>query len=92
MSLGLPVLTSNVRPVQRIVLEEACGLSYEWGNISDLSLKIDMLRSSAQRHTMGEAGRRAVQSKYNWSIDGGVLSRSLRAVHDEYLLARARAT
>jgi glycosyltransferase involved in cell wall biosynthesis len=92
MSLGLPVLTSNVRPVQRIVLEEACGLSYEWGNISDLSLKIDVLRSSAQRHTMGEAGRRAVQAKYNWSIDGAVLSRSLRAVHDEYRLAHSSAT
>lgn len=92
MSLGLPVLTSNVRPVQRIVLEEACGLSYEWGNISDLCSRIDLLRSSAQRQAMGEAGRRAVQSKYNWSIDGGVLSRSLRAVHDEYLVARSSAT
>jgi len=51
-----------------------------------------VLRSSAQRHTMGEAGRRAVQAKYNWSIDGAVLSRSLRAVHDEYRLAHSSAT
>lgn len=92
MSLGLPVITSNVRPVQRIVLEEACGLAYEWGNISDLCVKIDTLRSVAQRQQMGEAGRRAAQSKYNWSHDGGVLSRTLRAVRDNYRSARAHGS
>jgi glycosyltransferase involved in cell wall biosynthesis len=89
MSLGLPVITSNVRPVERIVLQEACGLAYEWGNIDDLCAKLDTLRSSAQRQKMGEAGRRAVQSKYHWSNDGGVLSRTLRAVHHNYQSARS---
>jgi glycosyltransferase involved in cell wall biosynthesis len=89
MSLGLPVITSNVKPVQRIVSEESCGFSYEWGNISDLCSKLDALRSAAQRQKMGEAGRRAVQSKYNWSRDGSVLSRTLVAVHDDYWLARS---
>jgi glycosyltransferase involved in cell wall biosynthesis len=88
MSLGLPVITSNVRPVQRIVQEEACGLAYEWGNISDLCLKIDGLRSADQRRQMGEAGRRAVQSKYNWPTDGAVLSRKLLAVRANYRSTR----
>lgn len=88
MSLGLPVLTSNVRPVERIVLEEACGLVYEWGNIPDLCSKIAVLRSGTQRQMMGEAGRRAVLSKYNWSLDSAVLSRALRAVCDDYLAGR----
>lgn len=89
MSLGLPVITSNVRPVQRIVLQEACGLAYQWGNIDDLCSKLATLRSAAERQKMGDAGRRAVHSKYNWSNDGGVLSRTLLAVHDSYLTARA---
>ena len=89
MSLGLPVLTSNVGPVQRIVLEEACGVAYQWGNIDDLCAKIDALRPAAQRAQMGAAGRRAVLGKYNWSNDGAVLSRTLRAVRDGYHAARA---
>lgn len=90
MSLGLPVVTSNVKPVQRIVSEERCGVSYEWGNINDLCSKLDTLRSATERRKMGEAGLRAVQSKYNWSFDGGVLSRTLMAIHDDYRLARSR--
>jgi glycosyltransferase involved in cell wall biosynthesis len=90
MSLGLPVITSNVRPVERIVLEEACGLAYEWGNIDDLCLKIATLQSPAQRQVMSEAGRRAVLSRYNWSHDGAVLSRTLQAARDDYLAARSR--
>lgn len=89
MSLGLPVITSNVSPVQRILFEEGCGVTYESGNINDLCLKIDTLRPAAQRQKMGEAGRRAVQSKYNWSRDGGVLSRTLMAVHADYRSARS---
>jgi glycosyltransferase involved in cell wall biosynthesis len=90
MSLGLPVITSNVRPVQRIVSEERCGLTYEWGNINELCSRIDALRSAAQRQMMGEAGRRAVHSKYNWSNDGRMLSRTLRAVHHDYQSAQIR--
>lgn len=88
MSLGLPVLTSNVGPVQRIVTQEACGVAYEWGNVDDLCAKIDTLRSATQRQEMAEAGRRAVQSKYNWSNDGAVLSRTLLAVHKSHRSAR----
>jgi glycosyltransferase involved in cell wall biosynthesis len=84
MSLGLPVVTSNVGPVQRIVSEEGCGLAYEWGNIPELCSRIDALRSPSQRKIMGEAGRRAVHSKYNWSNDGRTLASTLRVVHDAY--------
>jgi len=84
MSLGLPVLTSNVRPVQRIVAEASCGLSYEWGNTRDISAKIDILRSPSVRRSMGEAGRAAVCSTFNWSRDGAVLAQSLQSVCERY--------
>ena len=67
MSLGLPVLTSDVLPVQRIVTQEACGVCYRSGDIIDLVSKIGELRSHSARARMGAAGMAAVVEKYNWS-------------------------
>lgn len=80
MSLGLPVLTSNVVPVKRIVLEEGCGVCYTSGDVVDLVQAIDMLRSDDVREKMGKSGIEAVQSKYNWSVDARQLDSALRRV------------
>ena len=80
MSFGLPVLTSNVRPVERIVLEEACGVCYRSGDVSDLVDAIGRLRSAEARHRMGIAGIEAVKLKYNWGLDAGRLDQALDRV------------
>jgi glycosyltransferase involved in cell wall biosynthesis len=77
MSLGLPVLTSNVVPVQRIVLEAGCGVSYTSGDIASLLSAIEVLRSSEVREKMGNAGIQAVQAKYNWTVDARQLDAAL---------------
>jgi len=80
MSFGLPVLTSNVIPVQRIVLEEGCGVCYASGNVQGLVNAIAVLRSSELRQKMGDAGIKAVESKYNWILDARKLDVALRNV------------
>lgn len=80
MSLGLPVLTSDVPPVQRIVIQEACGVCYRSGEITDLIAKIEELRSRSARTCMAAAGRAAVTERYNWMKDSERLDAALRRV------------
>jgi glycosyltransferase involved in cell wall biosynthesis len=80
MSLGLPVLASDVPPVQRIVIQEACGVCYRSGDITDLMSKIEELRSRSARARMAEAGIAAVTERYNWKKDSERLDAALRRV------------
>jgi glycosyltransferase involved in cell wall biosynthesis len=80
MSLGLPVLASDVPPVQRIVIQEACGVCYRSGDIADLVSKIEELRSRSARTRMAAAGMAAVTERYNWTQDSERLDAALRRV------------
>jgi glycosyltransferase involved in cell wall biosynthesis len=80
MSLGLPVLASDVPPVQRIVIQEACGVCYRSGDIMDLMSKIEELRSRSARTRMAAAGMAAVTERYNWMKDSERLDGALRRV------------
>jgi glycosyltransferase involved in cell wall biosynthesis len=80
MSLGLPVLTSDVPPVQRIVIQEGCGVCYRSGDIMDLVSKIEELRSRSTRTRMAAAGMAAVTERYSWIKDSERLDAALRRV------------
>jgi len=80
MSLGLPVLASDVPPVQRIVIQEACGVCYRSGDIMDLVSKIEELRSRSARTRMAAAGIAAITERYNWANDSERLDAALRRV------------
>lgn len=80
MSLGLPILTSNVRPVERIVLEEECGVCYRSSDILDLVAAIERLRSPEVRNRMAAAGIEAVKLRYNWHLDAQRLDQALAEV------------
>jgi glycosyltransferase involved in cell wall biosynthesis len=69
MARGLPVVTSNCVPLERIVTAAACGMVYESGNAQSLAACMEELhRNPDKRRQMGNAGSSAVQSTYNWSI------------------------
>ena len=80
MSLCLPVLASDVPPVQRIVIQEACGVCYRSGDIMDLVSKIEELRSRSARTRMAAAGMAAITERYNWTNDSERLDAALRRV------------
>ncbi len=62
-----PLLVSNCKSVERIVLETQSGLSYHYDNMHEFAEKLVYLyKNQALRHQMGENGYSAVINQYNW--------------------------
>lgn len=71
MMLGKPVLCSDSPPLARLVRETGAGLTFVSGSDTDLAEKIRLLTDDREtRFQLGANGRRAVQKRYNWSVDG----------------------
>jgi len=78
MAVGLPVLTTNLRPVEKIVLETRCG----WVTDATVIGFVSTLRNIAnipkiKRNPYGNRGRKAVFTDMNWEIDGQVIYKAL---------------
>lgn len=82
MLLARPVLTSDCRPLRRIVEETGCGVVYPSGNPEAFANGVQRLSDPALRHAMGEAGREAVHDRYNWSRDAETLLGIYRELAD----------
>lgn len=70
MAFRKPVLVSDCRPMKRLVEEVGCGLVFRSQSAEDLAEKVLILRDPALRAEMGERGRKAVEERYNWGVDG----------------------
>lgn len=70
MAFRKPVLVSDCRPMKRLVEETGCGLVFRSQDAEDLTEKVLMLRDPALRAEMGAKGRKAVEERYNWEVDG----------------------
>lgn len=80
MSLGLPVLCSDVRPQRRIVEETGAGLVFAAGSPEAMADAIPQFLDPGRRAAWGAAGRRAVETCYHWDRDGAALERVLEGV------------
>jgi glycosyltransferase involved in cell wall biosynthesis len=69
MLAGLPVLTTEVLPIQRIVKEANCGLVCKNLDPADIAEKLDYLKNPDVREKLGENGYNIVLEKYNWESD-----------------------
>jgi glycosyltransferase involved in cell wall biosynthesis len=69
MLAGLPVLTTEVLPIQRIVKEANCGLVCKNLDPADIAEKLDYLKNPNVREKLGENGYNIVLEKYNWESD-----------------------
>lgn len=67
MGLGLPVIASNAAPMQRILEQEKCGMTFQSGDYEDLAHKISEIFISS--YDFGNNGKISVRERYNWSID-----------------------
>lgn len=82
MLAGLPVLTTNIRTISRIVNETNCGrYTDNHENISQLTQHLIALKDSDLRSQLGVHGQRAVLERYNWNIDSALM---LKKVEDLY--------
>lgn len=66
MLLARPVVSTDCRPLRRILEETRAGLTYPSGDAEALAKRLRELRDPAARDDLGEHGRRAVLERYNW--------------------------
>jgi glycosyltransferase involved in cell wall biosynthesis len=81
MAAGLAVVTSDIGPCARIVRETGAGEVFRAGDAADLAAAVRRLASDPERRrAAGEAGRRAVLTRYNWERDASALRRVIEGV------------
>lgn len=73
MGAGLPVVTSDPRPLKRLVEETRCGLVYPSGDDAAMAAAIERLGDTELRRELGANGAREVRQRYHWAVDAEVL-------------------
>lgn len=82
MAFARPVLASNTKPVERIIRASCCGLVYRHDDPEDFVKKLMQLVEPNARALLGANGRKAVEERYNWSVDSRCLMQAVeRSVH-----------
>jgi glycosyltransferase involved in cell wall biosynthesis len=66
MAAGRPVIANDVGDLGRIVRETACGRLLSGVTALEIQKAVDDLRDPVLRQRLGEAGRRAAETEYNW--------------------------
>jgi D-inositol-3-phosphate glycosyltransferase len=68
MACGLPVVSSAVGGLRGTIDDQKTGLLVEPGDVDALAARlVELLSDPARRLTMGDAARRAVESRFTWS-------------------------
>ncbi|MPY87964.1 MAG: glycosyltransferase [Luteitalea sp.] len=80
MYLGIPVLSTNVRPIRRIVDEVGCGLICTDDDARSFADCLGRLADPQVRQTMGGCGFDAVRSRYNWGADSARLLKVIQTL------------
>ena len=73
MAAGIPTVSSNTAPCERIVTETGAGEIFTSESASSLADAIVRATARGRREALGEAGRQAVLDRYNWEHDTAVL-------------------
>ncbi len=61
-----PIITSNCRPLERLVKEMNIGVTYEHDSVKDFVSSFNQLTADSSLKNAGENGRKYVIEKYNW--------------------------
>lgn len=70
MSAGLPIITSNFPLWKEIVEENHCGICVDPQDPSEISKAIKFIvENPAEAEQMGQNGKKAVNDRYNWSVE-----------------------
>jgi glycosyltransferase involved in cell wall biosynthesis len=83
MSAGLPVLATEMRPVEAIISETECGEVVNPDNTQGVAQTIARLRSSDQLDQMARNARGAIKHQYNWENEAETIFVSLQRVTQE---------
>ncbi|GAB4297330.1 MAG: glycosyltransferase family 4 protein [Marinilabiliales bacterium] len=70
MSAGLPVIASDFKLWREIIEKHNCGICVDPENINEISNAINkLLDDKEMARILGENGRKAVETVYNWNIE-----------------------
>lgn len=79
MLMGLPVIVSDFPGLRKFIAETECGICVDPTNPGKVAEAARFLYENPQtRIEMGEKGRAAVKSKYNWENETGKLIKAYR--------------
>lgn len=70
MAAGRPIVANDVGDLGRIVRQTGCGVLVPAVTPTAIRQAVETLRDHAVRRQMGEAGRSAAESRYNWAAAG----------------------
>ena len=71
MACGKPIVSSRLKPVERILINENCGIVVKNNSPEEFTNAILCLYDNTKLcRKLGENGRKAFLRKYNWEIDG----------------------
>ena len=81
LAAGLPVLSTAMKPTQRIIDELKCGAVIPEGSgpeqIAEIILR---LKNAGELEAMGKRGQQAVRDIYNWEVDFNRAFRSMQVL------------
>lgn len=75
-----PVLSSDAKPVKRIIEQEQCGLAYSGNSPSEFAQQAIKLLDPAIRRQMGSNGLNAIKRRYNWNFDSAEMLRGINSI------------
>ena len=79
---GIPIVSSNCNPLERIVNETHSGICYQYDKPEELANIIEELyKNPEELNDYIHNGRQAVIEKYNWSVDGARLIELYRSIN-----------
>jgi len=73
MAAGLPVVSSNAAPCERVLRETNAGRVFRSGDSHSIASVLAEVAQPGVGATLGAAGRRAIQDRYNWEYDTRIL-------------------
>lgn len=82
MAAGLPILSSNCKPIERIIDESKNGLVYKWNNKEELFEKLQMMLDSNKNiyKKWRKNSLKMFKNKYNWEEDEKELFRLYKEI------------
>lgn len=84
MSAGIPVIASDFPLWREIVEGNECGICVDPLNTEEIAKAIEfIIENPAEAEQMGKNGRRAVEERYNWSMERKKLMDLYRKLIDE---------
>jgi glycosyltransferase involved in cell wall biosynthesis len=70
MAAGRPIIANDVGDLGRVVRETGCGLLVPEVTPEKIGQAVRSLMDAGERRRLGQAGRRAAESRYNWAVAG----------------------